>query len=229
VKSRPAPQATSDRRKLERLKNDRQVKRWAQRIKGDPSARPHDLSEDQLRLIADELLKRRGVSVSSTHFERALEATRPILAVPDLTDPAEDLDLIFQLPELQDFWQSWQRPLHHQGSRGPSGSDEPVKALMALMAIPGMTTHAQTAHGLLTKVPAFQRVFERVGQAAAKRAGQSPPGSFEPLSYAGALKHRAQVAEGCSYLAQRTNFSLIRSLRDPLGGRVGQDFFWMAV
>ena len=206
-----------------RLANDPQVRKWAKRIKGDPEARPHQLSESQLRLVALELAKRRGELVSETHFDRAFEATRPLLAVPDVTDAIADLDLMLRLPEMEAFWAKWQRPPAAQGSRGPRAADEAVKALMTVMAIPGMTTHATHAHWLLGNTPALREIFGGVAQRGAARLGR--PGSkqaFDPLTYQGALRHRREVAAGCTQLAMATNIELLKSLRSRLGKRVGR-------
>lgn len=105
---------------------------------------------------------------------------------------------------------------------GPNPADEAVKALMTMMAIPGMTTHARTAHHLLSTTPALGQMFERLGGAAAARAGVPGPGPLDSLTYAGALKHRPELAESCTMLALETTVGLVRSLRALVGDRTGR-------
>jgi hypothetical protein len=223
MKSRPGPNGRGSENALSRLLHDPQMKKWAQRLRGDAEARPHDLDEAELRFIATEIVKRRGEDFSQTHFDRAFEATRPVLAVPDVTDPVADLDLILNhVPEMTEFWAAWQRPFDQRGKRGPAAADEAVKALMTVMAIPGMTTNTTHAHTMLTKMPELQQAFTDVAARVAANAGRAAPKPFAALSYGGATRHRPEVAAGCTGPALAANITLLKYLRETVSDRVGK-------
>jgi hypothetical protein len=232
MKHRPAP-TQAPRHLVDqvrgRLQRDPQVRAWVKRLSGDPNATINGADENQLRFIMETIAQQRGWDFSVDFFGRALNQTTPLLSVPDMTDPVEDLGLIFSLPEMQRFWNSWDVP---RGAAGPKINAEAGKALMALMAMPGLTTHADNAHWLLRRVPELRGVFERAGRDGRVRAAEDRETEIhpslreiqpiDPMSYEGVLRGRPKVAQSVTTLAMETNIALAKDLRRLVGDRVGR-------
>ncbi len=203
MRSRPDPQPAPMQLPDARLKHDPQVNKWAQRLLADPSARARDLNETQLRWVMQEVMRRRGEEFSDTHFAKAMTRTTPVLAHPEVTDPVEDLGHIFGQPEMAEFWKVWTVA---RRSSGPAANVEFAKAMLATMAVPGITSRGDDAYRLLRDTSALQHTFALLSAAAGR--------SFSQPVYSTAMRliHRAAVP--CHRLAQYTNIEMLKSLRD---------------
>lgn len=213
MRSRPDPKPAPRKLPEAKLRHDPQVIKWVQRLKGDPAARPTALSETELRWVMEEVMRRRGDEFSDTHFAKAMEKTTPVLAHPQVTDAIEDLGHIFSQPEMGEFWKVWTtgRP-----KAGPTPNLEFAKAMLATMAVPGITSRGDDAHRLLHDTPRLQDVFEMLSA----KAGQA----FGPMGYSGAMRLIHKAAGPCHQLALYTNIEMLKELRalgfDQIGKRL---------
>jgi hypothetical protein len=91
MRHRNPPDPSQDRANFVRVASDPQTKAWAKRLLGDSAAVPSGLSEAQLAFIGAELIKRREEDFRQDAYLAEMEATCPVLAFPDMTDPVEDL------------------------------------------------------------------------------------------------------------------------------------------
>ena len=107
MRSRPDPKPAPARLPEARLRSDPQVRKWVQRLVGDPSARPSQLNESELRWVMQEVMRRRGDEFSDTHLTAAMRKTLPVLAHPQADDLIGDLGHIFSQPEMREFWTAW--------------------------------------------------------------------------------------------------------------------------
>ncbi len=213
MRSRPDPKPAPRKLPEAKLRHDPQVIKWVQRLKGDPAARPAALSETELRWVMEEVMRRRGDEFSDTHFAKAMEKTTPVLAHPQVTDPIEDLGHIFSQPEMREFWKVWTtgRP-----KAGPAPNLEFAKAMLATMAVPGITSRGDDAHRLLHDTPRLQDLFDTLSA----KAGQV----YGPLGYSGAMRLIHKAAAPCHQLALYTNIEMLKELRalgfDEIGKRL---------
>src|SRR5262249_50717574 len=147
VKSNPKP----NKAKLKlspHLATDPQVRKWTQRLLADPEARPSDLSEEQLAFVVQAVLKQRGEGVDPTAYAKRMLETAPELAAPGFTHREADLELIFGQPEMQAFWQQWSGPV---AKKGPTPKYAGAKAVMATLAMGGVSSPIDTVHELVQK------------------------------------------------------------------------------
>jgi hypothetical protein len=162
VKHRPAPRPVNYKSRFgAKLKTDRQVRRWIQRLTGDPAARPTDLSEEQLAFVHSEVMKRRAdlSAAANDHYVKAMHDTCPILAAPDLDreELADDLRLIWAQPEMRAFWRRWEGP---KATMGPAPDYLTAKALMAGMGMTGISAHADDIYSEVTGRQEVWSIFE---------------------------------------------------------------------
>ena len=213
MRSRPDPKAAPQKLPAAKLRHDPQVMKWVQRLKGDPAARPMDLSETELRWVMEEVMRRRGDEFSDTHFAKAMAKTVPVLAHPQVTDSIEDLDHIFAQPEMIEFWRAWTaaRP-----KAGPAPNLEFAKAMLATMAVPGITSRGDDAHRLLLGAPALQATFDELSA----RTGRV----YTSTCYSAAMRLIHKAATPCHQLALYTNIEMLKELRalgfDEIGKRL---------
>lgn len=195
-----------------RLAWDPQVKKWVQRLEGDPKAKPGDLDEAQLSFIYAQVMQRRCEDFEPGLFERKMIETCPILTVPDMSDSIEDLGHIFQQPEIMSFWQSWRGP---KAPKGPAPAYEGAKAVMAVLAMTGQTAHVNNAHERLVHTPGLKAVFESLG------AGPLTIPAYKSLDR---LFERLAGDDACRWLAMSANIELLKWLRahHPNGRQVGR-------
>ncbi len=215
MKSRPVPQR--DPKPLpRRMLHDRQVQAWIKRIEGDPAALPSDADEATLRFVMEQVMQRRRDEFNQAEFEKAMTATTPVLAVPATTDAVEDLGLITQQPEWRRFWAAWTVERRRQDAKR---NVEGVKAVMAAMAVPGYTSHADSARELLVKMPSLRGHFEALSAAVGRE--------FAVPSYQTALRHMgeapelaphiARLTDDVHQLAQSATVEILKTLRDEFG------------
>ena len=206
MKSRKKPNPAKDFQS-QRLKYDPQVRKWLQRIEGDPFVRPTDVDETQLAYIYSEVLKRRGDLLEPTPFEKAVVATCPILAAPDTTDLAEDVAYRFRLSQMRDFWQGWQGPL---ARKGPRPNLAAAKAAMAVLGMGGISAHLDEAHQRLGIDTQLRDVFASLEGSA----------RFDIGSYASVARNLERISEGLPQQAMETNIAMLKELRQifPNGG-----------
>ncbi len=102
MKSRPAPSPRPPAVNRHKLQGDPQVRRWIDRMTGDPTLTPSEVDEGTLRYIIGEVLARRKDEFVDVHLTRALEQTTPVLSGPEITNATEDLGHITSQPELRD-------------------------------------------------------------------------------------------------------------------------------
>lgn len=206
MKSRLAPRPINFKRPLDKkLKYDRQVQKWAQRLVGDESALPSDLSQEQLAWIGLELAKRRPdfTPRDSDLYLKALSDTTPILAAPRLERDKlhEDLAVIWAQPEMRDLWSRLEGPA---GLRGPKTDYFTAKALMAVMGTAGISAHAddnfaELHHGLVNVFAALDGGPRTLG------------------SYQSALRNMPRLSDSIKVVA--ANVRMVKALADHLPGR----------
>ena len=158
-------------------------------------------------------MRRRGDEFSDTHLTKALRKTLPVLAHPEADDVVGDLGHIFSQPEMLDFWKAWTVA---RRASGPAPNIEFGKAMLATMAVPGLTSRGDDAHDLLENTPALRQTFEALSAA----AGQS----LQPRAYNSAMRLIHRAARPCHQLALQTNIDMLKALRamgfDDIGKRL---------
>jgi hypothetical protein len=210
MKTRPTPNPINYKRPLpEGLRTDPQVIKWSMRLAGDSKARPSDLTEEQLAWVYLEVMKRRAEfsPAQGDLYLKAMSETCPVTAAPELERGklAEDLGLLFAQPEMRDFYAAW------QGRRGASGP-EPCfftsKALMTLMGMGGISSHADDVYTELTEPGSkLWKLFRGV-------VGSAPA---QPAGYQHALKQFKRL--GASHVVMEANVRMVRALDKLLPGR----------
>lgn len=219
VKHREPPKQPEFKTSRERLLRDRRVRKWIQRIKGDPEALPNDLSREQLAFVMREVSNRRDSSRFIGRYEQAMRETTAKLAAPIMDDPNADLALMFGLPEMQRFWAAWQ-PERSEYARGPRPKVSASKAAMCILAMTGNSAHLDDAVHSLRRDNRLREAFETLDRLASGRAVPSLPGLgaapslLDVPSYQTVHRHLAALAESCIVEARRTRIELISSLRE---------------
>lgn len=212
MKHRQAPKPVGYKTRLsEKLKHDRQVIRWTQRLLGDPEARPTDLDEDQLAFVQLEILKRREdlSAQAGDLYVKAMHDTCPILAAPELERDKlpEDLRLIWAQPEMQELWKGWDGP---PANSGPAPDYMTAKALMAGMGMTGISAHADDIYSEVTGNQKVWSIFEDLDG-----------GQADPLSYQAALRQFPKLAIGGRVF--KANIEMVKEIaRLNPGGGVGE-------
>src|SRR4051812_43918135 len=99
----PKPASLSDDL-IRKYAYDHQVNAWVSRLNaGIPIDEPP--SEEQRPFVCSEVEKRRiEDGRDRLHIERAVAATTPLVSLPKLDKPRSDLELLFSLPEMQEWW-----------------------------------------------------------------------------------------------------------------------------
>ena len=215
MKSRPVPERKPGELPR-RMLHDRQVQAWVKRMLGDPGAVPADADEATLRFVVEQVMQRRGADVNMREFEKAMTDTTPVLAVPAVTDAVEDLGHITRQPEWQRFWQNWTVARRKSDAKR---NVEGVKAVMATMAVPGYTSHTDSARELLVKMPSLREHFE----ALSANAGRE----FAIPSYQTVLRHMGEapdlaphlprLTDDVHQLAQAATVEILKTLRNEFG------------
>lgn len=209
MKHRPAPTPPRPGRLPKRLAHDRQVKKWAKRLEGDPEARPDDLNEEQLTYLMREVHRRRqhGAEFNPTFFEQAMAKTTPVLAAPEMDDPIADLEHVFAQPEVQE---AWRYIVGRRGERGPAPSWGWTKAVMSVLAMTGVSAHVDDAMNLLRRDDFSRRLFERVELAARGRdLGRFP-------SYPTVCRLMPQISMQMTRSAMHANVDMLKALREMM-------------
>jgi hypothetical protein len=208
MKSRKAPSPVNYKRGLPaKLAYDPQVLKWTKRILGNAEAKPRNLNEQQLAFVHLEVMRRRADF--SAHegdlYLKAMQETCPVFAAPELERQklAEDFELLFRQPEMRRFWDSWQGA---KPKSGPTPDYHCAKALMATMAMSGISAHADDGFAELTGNAKLWKVFE--GLAGAPK---------RPQSYENAVKQLKRL--GCFAPALEANVAMIRELAKLYPGR----------
>jgi hypothetical protein len=206
LKSRQAPRPINFRRPLEKkLRYDPQVIKWTQRLMGDRSARPDQLSEEQLAWIGLELMKTRAdfTPAEGDLYLKAMADTTPILAAPRLERAKlhEDLALIWSQKEMRRLWADLEGPV---GLRGPKTDYFTAKALMAVMGTAGISAHADDN---------FAELHAGLGGVFAALDG----GPRELGSYQSALRNMPRLADTIRVIS--ANVRMVAALADLLPGR----------
>jgi hypothetical protein len=201
VKHRPAPRPVNYKSGFSaKLKTDRQIQRWIQRLTGDPEARPTDLGEEQLAFVHAEVMKRRAdlSAAANDHYVKAMHDTCPILAAPDLDreELADDLRLIWAQPEMRNFWRRWEGP---RAGMGPTPDYLTAKALMAGMGMTGISAHADDIYAEVTGRPEIWSIFESLDGEQA-----------EAFSYQNALRQLPKL--GAQTMAVGANVDMVREI-----------------
>ena len=216
MRSRPAPKPVTWEPKRNKLAYDPQIRKWVQRLTGDPEAKPSELSEEQLLFVTSEVMKQRGEEFDSSLYQQALAKTCPVVAAPKLTNELEDLGLLLSLPEIQAFWADWgaERP-----ASGPAPNFAGAKAHMTVMAMLGTSAHADDAHHQLRGKSWMAPMFSRL-------EAQSPtPGSrsgFDIPGYSTSMRHMERLAPACNPAAVETNIELMKWMRREVHPDVGK-------
>jgi hypothetical protein len=213
MRSRPAPKATTGRIPEATLARDPQVIKWAKRLAGDPEALPRDLDEDRLRYVYRTVLAQRGPEFDLSAFERAMESTAPVVAAPEIDDVVGDLGLILAQPEMEQFWSDWDG---ERGRRGPGANYPAVKALMATIAMTGISAHVDDCCGELDRSRALRALFTRTEHAGRQLRGERGTFRLKLLSYTRALELMPRLAPGCIEKGMAANIAMVRTLREML-------------
>lgn len=206
MKPRQAPRPINFRRPLDKkLKSDPQVIKWTQRLRGDRSARPHHLSEEQLAWVTSEVMKLRPdfTPAGGDLYLKALADTTPILAAPRLERDRlhEDLALIWSQKEMRRLWTEVEGPV---GLRGPKTDYFTAKTLMAVMGTAGISAHADDNFAELNAGLA--------GVFAALDGGPRGLGSYQS-----ALRNMPRLVDPIRVVS--ANVRMVRALADLLPGR----------
>jgi hypothetical protein len=115
---------------------------WARRMLGDETATYASAPTQVQELVYHELQKIHP-EFARGEYDRAMEATEPVMAVPESDRPLADLDHILAQPEVRRFWREWTGPMPAGGGRTPKYAG--VKAVLFLMAAGGSFAHVRDA------------------------------------------------------------------------------------
>ena len=156
MRSRTAPNPAEYQFERRVLGNDPQVRVWLQRLAGSRGVK--SLPRRDIQFVLSEVVKRRQHDFRPDLVLDALKRTCPVLSYPEMTDVVEDLGHMFSQPEMVRFWA---RAQGTKNKKGPTPCFGWTKALMAILAMTGKTTHGTDAHDLLCNMPGLRRVFAR--------------------------------------------------------------------
>lgn len=187
---------------LPKLRHDPQVRKWVQRLLGDPDAKPTDIDETQLAFVHQQVMQRRQEDFEPNVFQRKMVETCPILAAPDFTDPVEDLGHIFAQPEMREFWSAWQG---RRSAKGPVPNYPGAKAVMSVLAMAGVSAHVDDAYAQLSSSPGLKRVFDNL---------EGSPIQLPAYPSVCRLMSRLSENDRCRFEAMRANVALLRWLRE---------------
>jgi hypothetical protein len=198
MKRREAPRAASYDLPL-RLKNDPQVRKWTQRLKADPEARPTDLTEEQLAFVIAEVMKQRGEAFEPTPFMKAMIESRPVFAAPDWTDEVVDMEHLFRQPEMRRFWENWQGL---DKGKGPKANYAGAKATMASFAMTGTGKHFDKLSRSLARDREMLAIFDKV---------EGTP--VAPPPYSSLCRQIKKLGTSCTVRAIEANIEMVKALR----------------
>jgi hypothetical protein len=171
---------TFDRRLHKDPQFQRQFKRWAERLAGEPGFRPEELSAQHYDFIRAQIVQQRGGGRARELYERKRVEMTPVLAIPDSTEPIDDLHEIWALPEMQHFWADWQPSLGTEASgkrRGPKANWAAAKAIMSVLGMTGVCSHLEDAHSIVAgRGGELREMFQSLERLAQGRAVPSLPG-----------------------------------------------------
>jgi hypothetical protein len=224
MKSRQDPKSpVFDRRLHTDPAFKRQFERWAQRMTGEEDFRPADLSDEYYDFIRSQILLARGGRPAQSAYEKARADLTPVLTAPQNDTPLADLALIWGLPEMQQLWADWklELPASDGGKRrGPVPNAAGVKAVLAVLAMTGISTHVQDALAILHGNTDLREMFASLERLADGRARPSLPGlgaapaQIEVPSYATVCRLIGQFAPQTISKASLARTRLLLSLRD---------------
>jgi hypothetical protein len=208
MKTRPTPNPINYKRPLpEKLAHDPQVLKWAKRLAGNRSARPRDLSEEQLAWVHLEVMKRRPEFslLDGDLYLKAMAETCPVTAAPQLERQklAEDLELLMTQPEMKDFYETWEG---RRGAAGPEPDWNTAKGLMLTMSAAGISPHLDDGY---TELTGNAKLWDLVQRLAGKR--------IRPASYQHACKQLPKLA--ATGLAVEANIEMVKALAQLMPGQ----------
>jgi hypothetical protein len=214
MKHREAPKPIPAKLHRQNLANDPQVREWIRRLQGDPDAKLHQIGEQQLTFVVEEVLKRRKQEFSPTAFEKAMRQTCPVLSAPESKDPLADLEPMFAQPEMQELWSEWKLP---RPARGPAPASGDAKALAAILGMTGESPHIDDAYGILKKMPSVRQTFEQLERATSSEPRKTAPfllGDTPIQSYSTytRLLKRLALDGDATKLIKQTNIKMIKAL-----------------
>lgn len=216
MKSRPAPTAPTTASAPGKLLHDPQVTKWIERMIGDPSATPRDLSEEKLRFVLNEVHRRRGDTRLQRELEKAMDRTLPVLASPKSERPLEDLrEHIYAQPEMLEFWRRWTL---EAGARGPKPPAAETKAVMSVLAMTGHSAHINDAHEMLGESEQLRRFFAALdeqanGIEAPRLTSTSAPGPLMLPDYSRITCAMKKAAASSTSEAWRANVEMLKALK----------------
>jgi hypothetical protein len=184
---------------MPKLMQDAQVKKWTERLKGDPEAVPTDLDEDQLAFVIAEVMRKRGEDFEPGRFKQAMIDSRPVVCAPDWTDEVEDLGHIFRQPELRRFWKNWRGP---RRGKGPAINYAGAKAAMTIFAMSGSDKHFDKFRRSLARDHETRAILEEVEDA-----------PVTVPAYSTLLRHIEALGPSCSEEAMKANIECVKALR----------------
>jgi hypothetical protein len=215
MRSRPAPNPADYAFDRRALANDVQVKTWLQRLKGTSNK---TLTQSDIAFVLSEVHKRRSSDFRADLVIDELRRTCPVLSYPELTDSVQDLGLMFAQPEMVRFWGGVQG---QRNRKGPSPCFGWTKALLAVLAMTGKTTHGKDAFDDLQNIPALREMFAATEQRAADLAhdedwAEAPRAErWERLpDYTSVMRNIPRLTDAIRGEGIKANIEMLKALRE---------------
>lgn len=210
MKPRQKPDPASKYTK-QNLARDPQVKKWIKRLEGNPEATVAEADEETLAFVYAEVLRRRSDDFEPNLFQQKMIETRPAVAAPDLTSPAEDLRHIFEQPEMKEFWREWTA---REKTRGRKPDWAAAKAVLTTFGMGGISSHLDTVYDRLKHDPTIKAVFaELEGRPLERSPSQGAPPALLHYSRVAALLPRLAAGDACRWRAMEANIKMVKNLR----------------
>lgn len=216
MKSRPAPLPPTGAKTPAQLLHDPQVKRWIERLEGDASATPQQLSEEKLRFVLNEVHRRRGNTRVQQELEKAMDRTLPVLAAPKSDRPLKDLrEHIYAQPEMLELWRHWSLDA---GARGPKPPAAETKAVMSVLAMTGHSAHVNDAYEMLDESEDLRQFFSSLDQqangvSAPQLVESSTPAPLVLPDYSRITCAMKRAAASATREAWKANIEMLKALK----------------
>jgi hypothetical protein len=215
MRSRSAPDASEYSFNRRALANDVQVKTWLQRLRGTSN---NTLTQRDIAFVLSEVHKRRPDDFRADLVLDELRRTCPVLSYPELTDSVEDLGLMFSQPEMIRFWG---RVQGERNRKGPSPCFGWTKALLAVLAMTGKTTHGKDAFDDLRNIPALREMFAATENTATDLAHHENwtdaprPERWQQLpDYSSVMRNIPRLTSAIRSQGVKANVEMLRALRE---------------